>query len=95
MEKESQLGAVLGPFRENPFTCPPVLSPLNTTEKKASRERRVILDLSFPAGSAVNEAIDGDTYLGQTMDLKYPGVDELIELIHRVMVQGAFCISET
>ena len=48
LDKELSLGAVLGPYRCNPFPCSPVFSPLNTTEKKASTEHRVILDLSFP-----------------------------------------------
>ena len=53
---------MLGPFRELPFEREFCISPLNTVSKKDSDERRVILDLSFPEGKAVNENIPKDRY---------------------------------
>ena len=54
LHKEIDKDAVLGPFKENPFQCRHMLSPLNSVPKR-DNERRVILDLSFPAGSSVND----------------------------------------
>ena len=54
----------MGPFKVNPFNQPIGISPLNTRDKKDSSEKRIILDLSFPLGLAINEGIDKDKYLG-------------------------------
>ena len=79
--KESKCNAILGPFSCNPFSTGLKISPLNTVPKKDTSERRVILDLSFPKGSAVNDFINKDEYLGEKTDLVYPKVDDFIELI--------------
>ena len=79
--KESKCSAILGPFSCNPFSTGLKISPLNTVPKKDISERRVILDLSFPKGSAVNDFINKDEYLGEKTDLVYPKVDDFIELI--------------
>ena len=54
------------------------ISPLSTVRKKYSQERRVILDLSF---LAINEGIPKDFYLGNKIDLTFPRVDDLANLI--------------
>ena len=74
LEKEMSYKAVLGPFSEIPFSNECCISPLNTVSKKDSSERRVILDLSFPEGAAVNEGIPKDSYLGTKIDLFFPGL---------------------
>ena len=55
-----------------------------TKPKKDSQHRRVILDLSWPAGAAVNEGVDGDWYWGRQAHVKLPTVqfmeDRLLEL---------------
>ena len=45
LEKESKNAAIIGPFKENPFTTGIKISPLNSLPKKDTNERRVILDL--------------------------------------------------
>ncbi|CAG2195533.1 unnamed protein product [Mytilus edulis] len=57
------------------------LSPLNSVPKKDSTERRVIVDLSFPEGEAVNSGIFKDRYLGDEISVSYPTVDDFIMLI--------------
>jgi hypothetical protein len=59
--KEASYGAIIGPFDKNLFPCHFKISPLNTVSKD-TRERRVILDLSFPAGNSVNDYISKDNY---------------------------------
>ena len=70
--KENSYGAILGPFAENPFICNIVLSPLNSVPKKEISERRIILDISFPKGMAINDSVSKDFYLGERVFLSYP-----------------------
>ena len=71
----------LGPFKANPFNAGIKISPLNTVPKSDSSERRVILDLSYPKGASVNDFISKEFYLDEKIDLVYPKVDDLIDLI--------------
>ena len=79
--KEKQYGAILGPFKSNPFDEKVTISPLSTVSKKDSEDRRVILDLSFPKGDSVNDHVSKDFYLGERINLTYPGVDDLVDII--------------
>ena len=87
--KEVELGATIGPFVENPFHSNIVISPLNTVEKKESEERRVILDLSWPIGQSVNEGIDKHNYLGEQIQVTYPTIDTLCQM---VLNKGKGCL---
>ena len=89
LEKESRHKAILGPFKENPFSSGIKISPLNTVEKSNSFERRIILDLSCPKGASVNDFISKEYYLDEKIDLVYPKVDDFIQLIKR-KGQGCF-----
>ena len=81
LHTEVGMGSSLGPFQENPFSIPLSYSPLNSTAKRDSVERRVIVDLSFPEGASVNAGIDKDIYLGQPIRLRLPTVDDLVTLV--------------
>ena len=81
LEKEKGYHAILGPFKEIPFPSEFCVSLLNTVSKKDSLERRTILDLSFLKGSAVNELIPKDYYLDTKVNLTFPRVDNLEEII--------------
>ena len=76
-------GALLGPFDEPPV-APTHISPLMTRPKKGSSHRRIIMDLSWPAGAAVNDGVDGDWYMGREVTIKLPTVqfmeDRLLQL---------------
>jgi len=80
IQKELAHGALLGPFSAPPFLqCH--ISPLMTRPKKDSQDRRVIVDLSFPHGTSVNDGIPREHYLGDCYKLQYPGVDNLVSLV--------------
>lgn len=64
LDREVDLGRVAGLFVSPPFTDGFVVSPLNTVEKHDSVERQVIVDLSWPCGSSVNDGIPSDSFLG-------------------------------
>ena len=46
-----------------------------------------ILDLSFPEDKSVNNGILKGQYLGKTISVQYPTVDNLIELIKKLEAQ--------
>lgn len=83
LKKESSYKAIVGPFKSNPFNEPIAVSPINSVHKKESLERRVIVDLSFPKDTSVNNGILKDQYLGETISVQYPTVDNLIDLIKK------------
>ena len=74
LNKEKAYGAILGPFNTNSFACNITISPLNTVPKKVSDERRIILDLSYSKGSSINDDVSKGFYLGEKVELSYPGV---------------------
>lgn len=79
LKKELEYKAVIGPLKVNPFIYSSlVLSPLNSVPKSTPGERRVILDLSFPSENCINAGIDKDIYLGESVNLTYPSVDDFL-----------------
>lgn len=93
LKKEIGLGATYGPFITLPYNSRVGISPLNTTSRKHSDRRRVILDLSWPvSGGSVNEAIPSGCYLDKPLKLKYPTVDTLAyriaEIAELAMIYG-------
>lgn len=83
VNKETQLGALLGPFEAPPFWPWSQVNPLMTAPKKDSDARRVITDLSWPPAPefSVNSGIPGQTYMGQPYKLRLPTADGLASLI--------------
>ena len=81
LDIEKKFKSVVGPFKSNPFLQQIGISPLNTRDKKDSVEKRIILDLSFPDGFAVNKGIDKLQYLGVKIDWRLPTVDTLAQLM--------------
>lgn len=79
--KEVTHGATLGPFTHNPLCSALVTSPLQTVEKKDSVTRRTVMDLSYPPDSSVNSGIPKGEYLGESLQLKYPTIDNLVSLV--------------
>ena len=67
LTKEISLGRVAGPFDTVPFTDGFVVLPLNTVRKWDLDEPRVIVDLSWPCGTSVNDGIPSDSFLGKSI----------------------------
>ena len=87
--KELKYGAVMGPFSKIPFKSRIGISPLSTRPKKGTEERRVILDLSFPIGQAVNDGIPADSYMGFPIKLSFPKTDHFA---FRIFQLGPRCL---
>ena len=84
--KETKKGAVLGPFKAIPFMDIDKvgISPISTRPKKHTTERRIIVDLSFPEGGAVNDGMIKDNYLGLNIQLKFPKTDDLALRVYQL-----------
>ena len=81
---ELDRGGIIGPFANNPLGREAKFSPLDAIPKWGSEDLRIIMNLSFPHDeSAVNAMMDKDTYLGESVELKYPSVEDLIKLIQK------------
>ena len=87
LHKEIMSGTAIGPFDTNPLRGAK-FSPLNSVPKKEGKQRRLILDLSFPQGQSINDGIDKDLYLGEIDKLVLPSVDLLAD---QVMKLGKGC----
>ena len=84
LQQEIDQGSVVGPFDANPFGTSARFSPLDAIPKKESDDLRYILNLSHPFESgSVNEAVPGQIYMDQEVNLTYPGVDALVRLIRK------------
>ncbi len=79
--QERQHDALAGPFLEDPFTPWFTTSPLLTRAKRDSDKRRIIVDLSWPPGGAVNDGVMYQTWLGEEYKLKLPTTDNVESLI--------------
>ena len=86
LDRECGAGRIAGPFCSNPLSTSLVLSPMNTVPKSSLDERRVIVDLSWPAGCSVNDGISKDMYLGQIIDLHYASVEQVCKMVIQVGV---------
>ena len=87
--KELSLGGLVGPFNAPPFQPWCQISPLMTQPKKDSKKRRVIIDLSFPAGRGVNSGIGKNVYEGEPLRYTLPSILTLADRV-RKLGQGSY-----
>ena len=81
LEKEVRLGAMLGPLKAPPFREWFQTSPLMSVEKKDSDRRRVIIDLSFPEGSSVNDGVLKNHFQGSPLTYKLPTINDMASVV--------------
>ena len=65
LKAEISRHSIAGPFSSIPFQDRMAVSPLNSVPKKDSSERRVILDLSWPLRTSVNDGIHKNLHEGE------------------------------
>ena len=75
LQKEVKLGRMWGPFEESPFQHL-MCSLVGLVPKKDSDEMRMIMHLSFPYGSSINDFIDQDKASTQ-----YQQFDDTVTLV--------------
>lgn len=83
LQSEKNKHRIVGPFDNKVFTARNGISPINSVPRKDSDRCHFVLDLSFPKGKGINSGIDKDKYEGENIDLKYPTVDDLVDLVVR------------
>lgn len=92
LAKEIELGAIIGPFDENPLSSNLHFNPVNAIDKNKrikAKGKRIIHDCSHPkAGLSVNSGIAVDSYDGQPDKLTLPTTDHLAIRV-RTMGVGA------
>ena len=82
LQKEVGLGAILGPYDcidYDKLHCSPLL-----TRPKDGDSRRVILNLSFPAGASLNDAVTRNLFDNRPFTLHFPTVDNILDSIRGV-----------
>lgn len=89
LSTELKFQAIEGPVKANPFEPWARISPLMTRPKKGTTQRRVIVDLSYPEGAAVNTGINNADYLGTDISYTLPNIGDLIAKL-QVEGKGAF-----
>lgn len=77
IQKELQMGGLLGPFNFMPFDTWFQTSPLMTRPKKNSDKKRIIVDLSYPRGNSVNSGIVKGFYQGFELSFSLPSISDL------------------
>ena len=82
LNKEIAAGRMLGPFQQ-PLMPDLMCSPIGMVPKKDSTEMRMIMHLSYPYGTSINDFIDEDK-----ASTHYQQFDDMIRL---VVKQGRFC----
>lgn len=88
LHKQAQRGSLIGPLEQNPFGTRARFSPLNTRIKRDSEDLRLIVDLSSPRGTSINDGTPKDFFLDKEHELHFPTVDSLIDIIHK---KGSGC----
>lgn len=87
LDKELNLGSLCGPFNTNLLTNDLVISPIQIVYSRSGKSR-VVVNLSFPVGSSVNNGILKDTYLDEPFTLPLPSIDAFVDIIRAL---GAGC----
>ena len=91
--------AILGPYDSPPIADLHV-SPFLTREKTGSKNRRVIVDLSYPHNQSVNAGVASDIYLDPEFILTLPSIDYITSQIcqmgrgtkiYKIDISRAFC----
>lgn len=83
IETELAHNAIVGPFKSSPFQPWTRQSPLMTRPKRDSDKRRVIVDMSFPDGQAVNDGIKISSIYGRDTTYTLPSIKDLASLIQK------------
>ena len=85
--KNVNMQAILGPFDHSPIPdlC---FSPLMTVPKEETK-RRVIVDFSFPPGSAINDRIPKSTYLENSVEFSLPSIQSMVSRLNKL---GSGCL---
>ena len=92
IKTEISLGGIVGPFTAPPFMEWCHVSPLMSRDKKDSKSRRIITDMTFPKEYSINSYIFKNTVVGEQRIHALPTIDNLVDHLTQVG-KGAFLSS--
>ena len=78
---ERKLKAITGPYKDPPYGDMTQISPFMTRNKNDSANRRVIIDLSWPAQASINYLTVPNMYLNTAYKLQYPTIDDITKAL--------------
>lgn len=81
IQKESELGGIIGPFAQPPFHPWCHVAPIMTRPKACGQDRRVIVDLSYPQHNSPNLYIQKNIVFGHPQLHILPTIHDAIRLI--------------
>ena len=84
IQKEKNLGALIGPFTEPPFVEWAHVSPIMSLPKSDPTQRRIITDLTFPRDQSVNAYIRKNTIMGEERCHSLPTVDAVVQRVVKI-----------
>ena len=91
IQKEMDLGGIVGPFKSPPFVGWAHVSPIMTRPKATEDQRRIITDLTFSYDKSVNAFIKKNTVLGLTHSHCLPSVDAVVHAIQEIGNSAVMC----
>ena len=80
---------MLGPVPEVPsrhYHCSPILA-----RPKDNNKRRVIVNLSFPAGASVNDQVTRNIFDNRPFTLRFPKIDDIVQKILSIPNDPMLC----
>ena len=92
IDKEMDLGGLVGPYEKPPFVPWCHVSPLMSREKGDTGKRRVITDMTYPAQASINAYIVKNGVYGFENHHSLPTVDRVADDL-REMGKGVFMSS--
>ena len=84
IQKELDLGGIIGPFVHPPFRQWCHVSPLMSRPKNDPHQRRIITDLTYPNDSSINAYIRKHTVMGVANTHCLPSVDHVVRRLQQV-----------
>lgn len=81
LETEIREGAIIGPFMSPPFVPWCRTSPIMSRPKGEGNKRRIIVDLSYPPDSNVNQGVTKNNYYGTYISHRLPRIDDVVDKI--------------
>ena len=79
--------AIYGPYKTVPIDGLHT-SPMLSRPKPSSDHRRIIVDLSWPHGAAVNSELSSTLYLNSQCKLTYPSIQVMVDAVVQANAQG-------
>ena len=79
IKTEAEHAAICGPYKNPPYGTNTQVSPFMSREKPDSKNRSIIIDLSWPPGASINSFTAANLYLTTAYKLQYPTIHNITD----------------